>query len=161
MTTAKSFIALSEEAARDSNLPKKLIQYLANNEHIELPLRPMDNIGLFYIHKIWQDKEFAIKMLENFTKKQRMLMIRDVGTNKIERYILTRFMRQYANNPERKLYVYDVAGEVMRHFNLPQQHTTMIAKLTEKIRNRAYKQAKDPFKLNQYMDIASPSKSKI
>ena len=97
------------------SIPRTVLERLAADGMIAVPLSQHDLNFLSTLVRIWKDEWYVAQMNKSFTVDKRAMMLAFPDFGKIERYILSSYLNL---KPGMKLPVREVVRRILQHFKV-------------------------------------------
>jgi hypothetical protein len=122
------------EASEKYNIPVKALYELHNRGILPYGLKKEHEQIIEHISYVWGKEAFLRLQLSRKTKKKREKLIKEADLNKLEHYILNRYLNALKQNKHLKQA--QVANEVKTYLGAP--ITDKLFKTIERMRKKAY-----------------------
>lgn len=134
-----------------------LIKNFVNNRNIDEKIFSIQDLLL-----MTQDKEFLKRILRNFSKTERFILINTLFMDRVERYVygvyFNHYKRRIKNRKEKKpisrLSSIDIKNYIRKYFpNYHFRKNINVDKIVKKLKNKAYYDVQN-YKLNKEINYA-------
>ena len=123
-----------DEAARQFRIPVKALRAMQEQGLISYPLKESDLNNLSFLSHLWGREKYLRLQLASRSMARRQQIIRAADLNKIEQYVLNRYLNL---QPGQKLHYKLVADEIESYYKAPR---IVALNAIRKIRKRVYNQ---------------------